>query len=154
MQTRLTVDVEYVNKIVPVPCARMSHFRAEVKDSCRALMHPILTAMVSPTVIAAFITDQLSNYNYTFPKAPKGIGHGNLLMRSKPYRNEHLIQIICNEYFMSPSAGKMSFATCCKYLFWNIEDDGATVYKVPIPMVALVATAVQFDIDMYVTVLT
>ncbi|KAF8260484.1 hypothetical protein EI94DRAFT_1811632 [Lactarius quietus] len=101
----------------------------------------ILTAMVSPTVIAAFITDQLSNYNYTFLKVPKGIGHGNLVMRSKPYRNEHLIQIIREEYFTSPSTGKMSFATHCKYLFQNIEDDGTTVYKVPIPIVALVATA-------------
>ncbi|KAF8261177.1 hypothetical protein EI94DRAFT_1810685 [Lactarius quietus] len=98
MQTRVAIDIEYLNKIVPVPHARMSHFHAEVKESYSALIFPILTAMVLPTAIASFIQDQLSNYNYTFPKAPK-------------------------------------------YLFWNIEDDGATVYKVPILMVALVATA-------------
>ncbi|KAF8265157.1 hypothetical protein EI94DRAFT_1804796 [Lactarius quietus] len=141
MQLQLVIDIEYLNKIVPVPCARMSHFRAEVKEACSALIFPILTAMVAPVAIASFVQDQLSNYNYTFPKAPKGIGHGNLVMHSKPYRNEHLIRIICDEYFTSPSAGKMSFATWFKYLFQNIEDDGATVYKVPIPMVALVATA-------------
>ncbi|KAF8263416.1 hypothetical protein EI94DRAFT_1704021 [Lactarius quietus] len=76
--------------------------------------------MVAPVAIASFVQDQLSNYNYTFLKAPK---------------------IIRDEYFTSPSAGKMSFATWFKYLFRNIEDDGATVYKVPIQMVALVATA-------------
>ncbi|KAF8271653.1 hypothetical protein EI94DRAFT_1698052 [Lactarius quietus] len=122
--------MEYVNKIVAVPHARMSHFHTEVKEGCSALMLLILTAMVSPTVIAAFITDQLSNYNYTFLKVPKGIGHGNLVMRSKPYRNEHLIQIIREEYFTSPSTGKIT-----------LKMMATTVYKVPIPIVALVATA-------------
>ncbi|KAF8266261.1 hypothetical protein EI94DRAFT_1803349 [Lactarius quietus] len=94
MQTRLAIDMEYLNKIVPVPHARMSHFRAEVKESYSALIFPILTAMVSPTIIASFVQDKLSNYNYTFLKTPKGIGHGNLVMQSKPYQNEDLICII------------------------------------------------------------
>ena len=48
----------------------------------------------------------------------------------------------------------MSFVTRFNYLFENTEDDDATTYEVPIPMVALVATAVRVYIYMYSGLLT
>ncbi|KAF8263224.1 hypothetical protein EI94DRAFT_1832424 [Lactarius quietus] len=140
MYTRLVNDEEYVTTIFPVPRARISHFRSEVKEYSSAIMFPVIIAKESRTEIALFVQEQLSNYNYTFPRSPKNVGHGKLVMRSKPYRNMQLINIIRDAYFTA-NAGKAAFATRYKCLFQNTEDDEMTVYEVPIPMVALAATA-------------
>ena len=118
-----------------------------------ALMFPVFMGMASKLDIASFVETQLSNYNYTFPKAPRvrfffsrehvltpiqGIGHGNLVMSSKPYRNDWISSVIRDQYF----SGGQPFSTRYNYLFRDTEDDN-TVHKVPIPMVALVATAVR-----------
>jgi len=61
-------------------------------------------------------------------------------MRSKPYRNDRIISVIRDMYFRG---GRASFVSLYDYLFENTEDPEATTYEVPIPMVALVATAVR-----------
>jgi hypothetical protein len=62
-------------------------------------------------------------------------------MRSRPYRNDRLIAVIRDMYF---SGGAMSFARKFRYLFPTYENrEGQVSYEVPIPMVALVATAVS-----------
>jgi hypothetical protein len=62
-------------------------------------------------------------------------------MRSRPYRNDRIIAIIRDMYF---SGGAMSFARKFQYLFPTYETrEGNISYKVPLPMVALVATAVS-----------
>ncbi|KAF8257782.1 hypothetical protein EI94DRAFT_1708647 [Lactarius quietus] len=139
MYTRLVNDEEYVTTIFPVPHARISHFRSEVKEYSSAIMFPVIITKESRTEIALFVQEQLSNYNYTFPRSPKNVGHGKLVMHSKPYRNMQLINIIRDAYFTA-NAGKAAFATRYKCLFQNTEDDEMTVYEVPIPMVALAAT--------------
>jgi hypothetical protein len=58
-------------------------------------------------------------------------------MRAKPYRNNRIIRVIRDLYF---NGGKASFAHSFTYLFSNAELDK----EVPVPMVALVATAVRF----------
>jgi Domain of unknown function (DUF6532) len=80
----------------------------------------------------------------------QSVGHGNLVMRSKPYRNDRIISVIRDMYF---SGGRLSFATRYNYLFQSTEDDNTTVSKVPIPMVALAATAVRFYVCVYPSVL-
>lgn len=57
-------------------------------------------------------------------------------MRSRPYRNFRIIHIIRHLYFLG---GPTPFATQFRHLF-PITDE---TYEVPIPMVALVATAVS-----------
>ena len=64
-------------------------------------------------------------------------------MRSKPYHNEWIIMAICELYF---TGGSKSFASCFKAQFLTYQgSDGTLHYEVPMPMVALVSTAVQLD---------
>ena len=63
-------------------------------------------------------------------------------MRSCPYRNQRIINVIQDLYF---SGGHMSFAARFGTIFPSCEHcDNQTRYEVPIPMVALVSTAVCF----------
>lgn len=62
-------------------------------------------------------------------------------MRTRPYRNDRIIAVIRDMYF---SGGATSFARKFRYLFPTYETrEGDISYEVPIPMVALVATAVR-----------
>ena len=63
-------------------------------------------------------------------------------MRSRPYRNERIISALRNLYF---TGGNNSFASRFRYLFptYQLREGTDTSLEVPIPMVALVATAVS-----------
>jgi hypothetical protein len=62
-------------------------------------------------------------------------------MRSRPYRNDRIITVIRSMYF---GGGALSFARRFRYLFPTHEGrDGDINFEVPVPMVALVATAVS-----------
>lgn len=90
-----------------------------------------------------YVTKQLADYTYTFPQANSKAPNG-LVMRSRPYRNDRIIAIIRDMYF---SGGAMSFARKFQYLFPTYETrEGNISYKVPLPMVALVATALYATI--------
>ncbi|KAH9013213.1 hypothetical protein EDB85DRAFT_2158401 [Lactarius pseudohatsudake] len=136
--TRMLNDTEYFTKIVPLPRARISHFRAEVKDRCNVIAATVVLGL--PQIqISRYIQDILSNYNYTFPGRSRGPGQGVLVRRTKPYRNMWIVDAVRTSFF---SGGNSSFATRYKYLFPSSEThDLVTVYEVPIPMLALVATA-------------
>ena len=68
-------------------------------------------------------------------------------MRSRPYRNPWIITAIRNLYF---TGGHMSFAHRFRHLFPKEELNKVVKYEVPMPMVALVATAVCFRSTSYV----
>jgi hypothetical protein len=81
--------------------------------------------------------------SYTFfltvcqPNAPPN----GLAMRSRPYRNDRIINVIRSMYF---GGGALSFARRFCYLFpTHAGHDGDINLEVPVPMVALVATAVS-----------
>ena len=60
---------------------------------------------------------------------------------SRPYRNQRIITVIRDLYFMG---GVTSFAHRFDHLFPSHQHyNGMTMREVPIPMVALVATAVS-----------
>ena len=62
-------------------------------------------------------------------------------MRTRPYRNPRIIAVMHNLYF---TGGTSSFAHRFRRQFPTHEsDDGKVMRQVPIPMVALVATAVS-----------
>lgn len=134
---RLKRDGDYLLKITPLPRARICLIRSEVKERCNVITMGAFLAFGLPSDITGYVRDQLSNYKYTFPGAGMP---GNLpVRRSQPYRNAHIITIIRDMYF---TGGAASFARCFQYLFPTYESSQAeTSYKVPVPMVALVATA-------------
>lgn len=67
-----------------------------------------------------------------------------LVRRSQPYRNARIISVIRDLYF---AGGPTSFAKRFERLFPTFEGrDGVMVRMVPVPMVALVATAVSDSI--------
>lgn len=117
----------------------------------------------SASDIVQYVQHQLSNYAYTFlgienvshtvstscpltvclcqPGAVKA-----LVMCLRPYQNKQIITIIRSMYFTATRATP-SFANRFQYLFPTHEGstEGEIKYEVPVPMVALVATAVSPD---------
>ena len=63
------------------------------------------------------------------------------ITRTKPYRNVWIVAAIRSLFF---GGGTNSFANCFRHIFpLNTTLDGVMTREVPIPMVALVATAVS-----------
>ena len=58
-----------LTNIYEQPCARISLFRAEVKDRCNTVSVAAFYAMGSAPEIARVVQKQLSHYTYTFPSA-------------------------------------------------------------------------------------
>ncbi|KAI9438454.1 hypothetical protein BJY52DRAFT_1195946 [Lactarius psammicola] len=116
---------------------------ADVKERCNAITLTTFLAITSPDDIVSNVRHQLSDYNYTFPAASSGVTR-SLMRRTQPYRNDRIFKVIRDLYF---TGGSTSFATRFGYLFPTTEgSDGKTRHEVPIPMVALVATALYATI--------
>ncbi|KAF8259410.1 hypothetical protein EI94DRAFT_1707127 [Lactarius quietus] len=93
----------------------------------------------SPLDIIKYVRNQLANYTYTFLKAKIDKCPNGLVMRSCPYWNDCIITVIRDMFFMG---GAKSFTKHFRYLFPTHNGRGGEmVLEVPIPMVALVATA-------------
>ncbi|KAN0141977.1 hypothetical protein V8E53_000439 [Lactarius tabidus] len=136
-ETTVSAEVSVVASLL-MPRARISIFRAEVKERCNVITTATFLAMPSQERTQT-VEEQLSNYNYTFLKVLKNFGHGTLVMRLRPYCNDWIITVIQDLYF---NGGHMSFANRYRYLFPRRElSDNMLQYEVPMPMVALVATA-------------
>ncbi|KAF8256385.1 hypothetical protein EI94DRAFT_1711674 [Lactarius quietus] len=127
---RLQEDDEYMLAIVPLPRARISIMRGEVKDCLVVMTQTTFRGKASPMEAAAYIQEQLSNYNYTYPRGPR--------MCSKPYRNDRIIGVIWDLYF---TGGHTSFAYRFDYRFPRCENCENVRKQVPDVMVALAATA-------------
>jgi hypothetical protein len=81
---------------------------------------------------------QTSDYYYTYPVASNG-----LLWHSKPYRNPRIVKVIQEVFF----SGVDAFATHFDHLFLtHLGPDGEMRRELPVPMVALMATAVSCSI--------
>ncbi|KAI9431931.1 hypothetical protein H4582DRAFT_2084387 [Lactarius indigo] len=136
---RLMEDDEYLARIIPLPRARISLFRAEVRERCNAITLPTFLAMASREEIIESVRHQLSNYNYTFPTVGLPRVTRRLERRTRPYRNDRIITVIRELYF---TGGNTSFAARFPHFFAYTESgDRENRREVPIPMVALVATA-------------
>ncbi|KAF8258428.1 hypothetical protein EI94DRAFT_1835042 [Lactarius quietus] len=139
VQARLQDDDEYVTKLVSLPRARISLICSEVKDCMNAICFAAILGIGSATEVARVIGKQLSCYTYTFPRVLPNFGAGGLVKRSQPYRNERIVAVIRELYF---TGGSASFASRFGHLFpVHFGDNGRPSRKVPVPMVALVATA-------------
>ncbi|KAF8259217.1 hypothetical protein EI94DRAFT_1813701 [Lactarius quietus] len=139
LKSRLQDDDDYVAKLVSLPRARISLIRSEVKDRCAAISASAILGIGSALEVAQVIGSQLSNYTYTFLRVPPNFGAGGLIKCSLPYRNERIIAVIRELYF---TGGTMSFASRFGHMFpVHFGNNGSPSREVPIPMVALVATA-------------
>ncbi|KAH9016184.1 hypothetical protein EDB85DRAFT_1898293 [Lactarius pseudohatsudake] len=136
---RFRHDVEYFAQLIPLPRARLSRIRGEVKDRSNAICVPAIYAIGPQTEIARIIRGQLSSYNYTFPYVIPAIAPDGIPRRMRPYRNDRIISIIRDLYF---TGGSSSLATRFEDQFPTHQGaDGKISQEVPISMVALVATA-------------
>jgi hypothetical protein len=123
---------------VSQPYARFCTYRGEVKERVNALVQAEFLAIGTVSGIADSSIQQTLDYNYTYPGASNG-----LLWRSKPYRNPRIVKVIQEVFF----TGVDAFATHFNHLFLtHLGPDGEMRRELPIPMVALVATAVSCSI--------
>ncbi|KAI9432778.1 hypothetical protein H4582DRAFT_2083169 [Lactarius indigo] len=142
---RLLDDGDYMLKFIPVVRAWIPLFRSEVKDRCNTIILGKFAAM-APEDIVNVIEWQRSGYKYVYPKGPKVPSANRLVMQSQPYRNRRIIQVIHDLYFIG-GTGNASFSVRFDQVFpHHTGDDGVTVREVPIPMVALVSTALYASI--------
>ncbi|KAF8262256.1 hypothetical protein EI94DRAFT_1603030, partial [Lactarius quietus] len=134
---RLKNNQQYIMKLTPLPCARICLIRSEVKERCNIITMASFIALGQEPNIIEYVHEQLARYTYTFP------GAALVMMHSRPYCNEHIINVIRDMYF---TGGAASFSKKFDYLFPMFEGREGEMYEVPVPMVALVATALYATI--------
>lgn len=95
-----------------------------------------------PEKIKEMVSKELSKYNYTFPVVTgPGPSGAKLPRRTRPYRNDRIITAIRDIFF---TGGPTSFARRFASSFPTHQGfGGVDKPEVPVPMVALVATAVR-----------
>ncbi|KAF8266315.1 hypothetical protein EI94DRAFT_1701829 [Lactarius quietus] len=107
--------------ITPLLHAHKCLIRSEVKERCNTV------------TMASFLSLGQERNVINYANAPS-----NLMMCSWPYQNKHIITVIQDMYF---TGGSASFAKKYNYLFPIFEGCKGEMIKVPVLMVALVATA-------------
>ncbi|KAF8257147.1 hypothetical protein EI94DRAFT_1709530 [Lactarius quietus] len=128
---QLKNNQQYIMKLTPLPCARICLIRSEVKERCNIITMASFIALGQEPNIIEYVRAALAN-------APSG-----LVMHSHPYCNERIINVIRDMYF---TGGAASFSKKFDYLFPMFEGHEGEMYEVPVPMVALVATALYATI--------
>ncbi|KAH9166781.1 hypothetical protein EDB89DRAFT_2075508 [Lactarius sanguifluus] len=142
IKRRLEQDQDYLTKISQLPRARIPLIRSDVKDCCAAFCVPPLVAIGSTNGIAQVVCQQLSAFNYTFPTKRFLVG---IPQHTHPYRNECIIAVIRELFF---TGGQKSFSSHFDHLFpVHQRLDGTSSREVPVPMVALVATAMYATLN-------
>ena len=127
-------------------------FWRKVKEYCNALCIPTLNAMGAVPDIVGYINAQLSQYTYTFPRAPKvsHMSHWNYvwcLGLSTVYRTErsgHAFKALSQQmdhYSYLRTLFQWRLGILCQPFQVSVLNTQGS-YKVPMPMVALVSTAV------------
>ncbi|KAF8257052.1 hypothetical protein EI94DRAFT_1843047 [Lactarius quietus] len=140
---QLENDQHYLMKITPLPCACICLICSEVKERCNTITMASFLALGQERNVIDYVSKQLSQYTYMFPGAAFANAPSDLMMRSRPYRNERIITVIRDMYF---TGGSASFAKKYNYLFPIFEGRKGEMIEVPVPMVALVATALYATI--------
>ncbi|KAH9069504.1 hypothetical protein EDB83DRAFT_2518271 [Lactarius deliciosus] len=130
-------DRLYCSQMSTLPRARISVFRAEVKERCVAATTLLLGAH-DPSAITDLVKRLLLDFNYIFPRRN---ANGNVLVGSphlsRPYRSPIIISVIRDLYF----SGNMPFVTRHQDQFPSRQGtEGDVVWEVPKAMVRLVAT--------------
>ncbi|KAI9432635.1 hypothetical protein BJY52DRAFT_1199059 [Lactarius psammicola] len=136
VQVRILNDDSYFRTISTLPRARISIFRAEVKDSCVAAVSR-LNFQNSPSIVVGLIEKHLKDFNYIYPRRTNNSAWSAPANVGRPYRSLVIISVIRELYLLETS----TFFVCNKHLFpHHPGNDEEPIYEVPKVMVALVAT--------------
>jgi len=130
-----------------------------VREHCSALICPAFSTIGDPDAIAQLVEKLKMDYNYTFLMAANvstqfysntwlmfrqrnQLDAAQLLpMRTQPYRNDRIITVIRDMFF---TGGANAYVHRFLHRFATYRgEDGVIRREVPVPMVALVATAVS-----------
>ncbi|KAH9173495.1 hypothetical protein EDB89DRAFT_699441 [Lactarius sanguifluus] len=138
IHVRLFMDRLYCSQMSILPRARISVFRADVKERCVAATTLLLGAHDS-SAVTDLVKRLLTDFNYIFPRRNV---NGNILVGSphlsRPYRSSIIISVIRDLYF----SGNKPFVTRHQDQFpFRQGTEGDVIWEVPKAMVGLVATA-------------
>ena len=141
------------------PRAQISIFQHKVKEYCCAIIEPAMLAIGEQAEVVRFVERQLWSYIYMFLLVLHVSNHLTvnfiltfccqvssalgLVRQMLPYCNNQIITAIWDLFF---SGGTTSFAMCYRGHFAQVHKDSSVSYEVPMPLVALVATGVSWEI--------
>ncbi|KAI9453765.1 hypothetical protein BJY52DRAFT_1189338 [Lactarius psammicola] len=149
IQLRIVNDHMYLAKMITLPQARISIFRAEVKERCVAAVALLVNTHSSPTLIADLINRQINdNYNYIHPRRLNSNILSRIALRNRPYRSTIITSVIRDLFFTGP----VPFVIQHQDLLPSYQGaDGTVTYEVPKAMVALVSTAYYAALKEWIT---
>ncbi|KAH9021346.1 hypothetical protein EDB85DRAFT_2152464 [Lactarius pseudohatsudake] len=136
---RILHDHVYLSKMIVLPRACITVFRAEVKDRCVAAVALLINVNDSLALIADLIDRQLNeNYNYIFPRRSNSLNILSAVPAHRlPYRSNIITSVIRDLFFTGP----VPFATQHWDLFPTQPGvNGTVAYEIPKSMLALVST--------------
>ncbi|KAH9083699.1 hypothetical protein EDB83DRAFT_2669654 [Lactarius deliciosus] len=138
IHVRLFMDRLYCSQMSILPRARISVFRADVKERCVAATTLLLGAH-DLSAVTDLVKRLLTDFNYIFPRRNV---NGNILVGSPhlshPYHSSIIISVIQDLYF----SGNKPFVTRHQDQFpFRQGTEGDVIWEVPKAMVGLVATA-------------
>ncbi|KAI9434267.1 hypothetical protein BJY52DRAFT_1231243 [Lactarius psammicola] len=135
---RLQHNQDYMLKITPVPRARICLIQSEIKERCNTITMGVFLGFDTALDIIEYVQSQLSQYTYTFPRANIDTGPNSKSRKTYQWYDH------ADMFF---TGGSTSFARRFQYLFPTYECREVVVnHEVPVPMVALVATALYATI--------
>ncbi|KAN0136175.1 hypothetical protein V8E53_006035 [Lactarius tabidus] len=138
IRKRILIDHKYYSTMSLLPRARISIFRAEVKERCVAAVMLVVDTHHSPVELANIIDGQMNDFNYIFPRQSRGNVLTGSALCSRPYRSSIIISVIRDIFFTGP----VPFATQHRDLFPSHPGPvGEAIPEVPKAMLALVSTA-------------
>ncbi|KAH9160038.1 hypothetical protein EDB89DRAFT_1915254 [Lactarius sanguifluus] len=141
IKRRLKQDQDYLTKISQLPRARIPLIRSDVKDCCAAFCVPPLVAIGSTMAsLKWFVNSSPLSTTHFQQRFLVGIPQ-----RTHPYHNECIIAVIRELFF---TGRQKSFSSHFDHLFpVHQRLDGTSSREVPVPMVALVATAMYATLN-------
>ncbi|KAH9060276.1 hypothetical protein EDB87DRAFT_1728537 [Lactarius vividus] len=140
VHARILKDSNYCWQMSVLPRARISIFRAEVKERCVVTV-ALLFSVYDPTAIVDLVKKLETDFSYIYPRRSKA-NNDHVLVGSpdlrRPFRSSVIISVARDLYF----SGNTPFFTLHQDQFpCHHGPNGDIIWEVPKAMVALVSTA-------------
>ncbi|KAH9173105.1 hypothetical protein EDB89DRAFT_2229011 [Lactarius sanguifluus] len=140
VHARILKDSNYCWQMSVLPRARISIFRAEVKERCVVTV-ALLFSVYDPIAIVDLVKKLETDFCYIYPRRSKG-NNDHVLVGSpdlrRPFRSSVIISVARDLYF----SGNTPFVTVHQDQFpCRHGPNGDIIWEVPKAMVALVSTA-------------
>ncbi|KAG1721768.1 uncharacterized protein EDB91DRAFT_1274893 [Suillus paluster] len=134
IEKRMQIDDGYVSALTNLIDACASLFRSEIKDvaSKNVLGYFRLSGAASDTILDRL----LANHSYIFPQTFDGLPSPN---RQKPYQTQPVFLVLYEVFFKQLRSVGAQFGQ----RFLNIAKNKSGRPQIPIPMMAMVCTAIR-----------